>query len=490
MGRVALVGAGPGDPELLTVRAERLVRRADVVVADALVDRRVLALASAGARVLDVGKRPGQPFSQPAINQLLVDLAAKHELVVRLKGGDPFLFGRGGEELEALLGAGVPVEVVPGVPSPTAAGALAGVPVTHRGLADGFLVITGRRHADAPLDYDWAALVASKLTIVVLMGAASRGAIAEGLLRAGAAPSTPVAVVTAASWVNESVHFARLDELAELPVRSPATIIIGPVATPERAWRSRTPLAGLRVLVTRPQAEEDTLVEGLVELGARVLWHPAIELGDPSDRGAALEAALRQVETYDWLVVTSKNAVGRVLARIGDLRRLAHTKLAAIGPATAEALRAHLLGVDLVPEAWVGEGLAASFPKGTGRVLLARARVARDVVPEALRAKGWRVDVVEAYETRVAARTIDPELASLVDLVVFTAPSTVEGFATQFPDVVPRHCAAIGPVTEATLRRRGWPIDVVARRFDATGLLEAIRAAVLNGDLGVGEHRL
>jgi uroporphyrinogen III methyltransferase/synthase len=490
MSRVALVGAGPGDPELLTLRAARLIAEADVIVADALVDRRVLGLARPGVVVHDVGKRPGRPFSQTAINELLVELASTHELVVRVKGGDPFLFGRGGEELEALLAGGIAVEVVPGLPSATAAADLAGVPLTHRGLADGFLVITGRRHADAPLDYDWRALVASRLTIVVLMGVASRGVIAKELIGAGLDAGTPVAVVTEASWPSEDVRFGTLGELEELPMRSPSTLIIGRVATGERSWRGSLPLGGLRVLSTRPATGRDALGAELGALGAVVVANPTIEIAPPSDGGAALAAALASIERFDWLVVTSQNAVPRIIEGIADLRRLSGLRIAAIGPATAAALAAEHLVADLVPERFVGEGLVEAFGEGTGRVLIARARVARDTVPDGLRAKGWEVVVAEAYETRPARPLVDESVAAAVDVVVFTAPSTVTGFAEQFPGVVPRCAAAIGPVTAAAVRERGWPLAVVAEHYTAHGLVEAIRAAWEEGRLGAGRERL
>ncbi|ACU53220.1 uroporphyrin-III C-methyltransferase [Acidimicrobium ferrooxidans DSM 10331] len=477
MGRVALVGAGPGDPELLTLRGLRLVRAADVVVTDALVDRRVLAEVRPAVAVHDVGKRAGAPFSQAAINELLIDLARGHELVVRLKGGDPFLFGRGGEELEALLAAGVAVEVVPGVPSATAAADLVGVPLTHRGVADGFCVITGHRHGDASLDYDWRALVASGLTLVVLMGAASRATIAKELMGAGAPGETPVAVVTRASWIDEEVRWTSLAALGSVPVASPSTIIIGGVVDPRRRWRPSLPLGGLRIVVTRPRAVADALAVRLRDLGAVVVASPAIEIGPPSDGGAALAAALSHIEDYDWLVLTSQNAVDRVVGGIGDLRRLGGVRIAAIGPATARALERVHLTADLIPGTWVGEGLVEVFGPGPGSVLIARARQARDVVPRGLEAKGWRVDVVEAYETRTAAASVPPELVESADLVVFTAPSTVEGFATQYPGLVPRAAAAIGPVTEEALVRRGWPVALTATHYDADGLVEVIREA-------------
>ena len=474
MGKVALVGAGPGDPGLITARGLELLRRASVVVCDYLVEPGLLARVSADAKVIDVGKRPGRPFDQRTINQLLVDLSHEHPLVVRLKGGDPFVLGRGGEEVEALLAAGVQVEVVPGVSSSLAGPLLGGFAVTHRGISDGYLVITGHRHTDEPLQYDWQALAQSRLTLLVLMGVAHRSEIATGLIEGGMSPATPVAVITSASWPGERVALTRLDQLPSMEFESPSVIVIGDVVGNRLDWRRSAPLGGRTVVVTRPRLAFDPLVSGLVDLGATVIENPAVAISDPSDEGAGLSRALAQLDKYAWIVFTSRNSVLRVLPQIGDLRRLASVKVAAIGVGTAGELERFLIRADLVPSEFVGEELVAEFPAGSGKVLFPRARIARDVVVGGLRAKGWEVDLVEAYQSEVPAPVATPQQVEAADLAVFTASSTVDGFLQQFGGTMPRFRAAIGPVTAARLGAAGYPADVVAEEYSTTGLLDAI----------------
>lgn len=469
--RVALVGAGPGDPGLVTARGLDLLARADVVVVDYLIDPRLRRLINRDAIVVDVGKRPGLPsWSQAEINQRLIDLSHAHELVVRLKGGDPFVFGRGGEELESLLAAGVPVEVVPGVTSALAGPARAGFPVTHRGVADGYLVLTGHRHADGPLVYDWPSIVGTGLTIVVLMGVGHRAAIADGLLGAGMPPSTPVAACHSVTWPEEAISCTTLGELATTPLESPSVLVIGGVAGNRLNWLESLPLGGIRVHSTRPASPDDALVQALTDLGAIPIVGPSIAIGPPSDGGAALAAALDRVEEYDWLVFTSANGVRATLDRLSDLRVLAGARIACIGSGTARALGEYRLMPDLVPPRFVGEALAEAFPEGHGRVLVPRARMARPTVPEGLRAKGWRVDVVEAYETLHPLPEVPRELAALADVTVFTAASTVEGYLAQYPGLHPRRAIAIGPITEARLLAAGMAVAGTATEYSVPGI--------------------
>ncbi|WP_298341593.1 uroporphyrinogen-III C-methyltransferase [Ferrimicrobium sp.] len=476
MARVVLVGAGPGDPGLITVRGFELLRSADVVVTDFLVDSRLKQLIPADVDIVDVGKRPGATsFSQEAINQELIRLSRSHGLVVRLKGGDPFLFGRGGEEVDALLAAGISVEVVPGVTSALAAPAYAGVPVTHRGLADGYIVITGHRHADAPLDYDWSALVASKLTIVVLMGVARRGLIADALMAAGMSANTPVVVVESVTWPQERSLRTTVGQLAAQQIGSPAVIVIGTTAGLHLDWRGSLPLAGMSVHLLRPFDPHDRLAEKLRADGATVMQAPAIEIQDPSDGGRALRDAMRNIERYDWLLFTSKNGVERAMETMVDLRRLANIKIAVIGSGTRDALERYRVGSDLMPAEFVGEALVDSFPAGSGRVLFPRAQVAREVVPDGLRAKGWGVDIVEAYQIGVPVPFMKEDLASTMDVTVFTAASTVRGYREQYPGVLPKQAVAIGPVTADRLRDLGVEQIVVAEEYSVEGLTAVIR---------------
>ena len=346
---VYLVGAGPGDPGLITVRGAELLAKAEVVVHDRLVDPSLLELAPPTARRIDVGKKPGAPRSQQEISNLLVDLGRSYETVVRLKGGDPFLFGRGGEEVEALLRAGVKVEVVPGITSAFAAPAYAGVPVTHRGLSTSVTVVTGHvGDPSAPGGVDWEALARAGGTIVVLMGMATRAEIARRLIDGGRKASTPVAVVQWGTTPRQRTVRSTLGELSSVQLDSPATIVVGAVAGLELRWRESPPLAGWTVVVTRPAAQASTLSAALRREGALVLLLPAIAIAGPVDGGKALEDAVDRVGEYDLIAFTSANAVAGFIAVVKDVRALAGVKLAAVGRATAAALESGHLVADLV----------------------------------------------------------------------------------------------------------------------------------------------
>jgi uroporphyrinogen III methyltransferase/synthase len=475
---VYLVGAGPGDPGLLTVRGREVLERADVVVYDRLSVASLLDLAPVHAERISVGKTPRGPSTPQAdINALLVERGRAHETVVRLKGGDPFVFARGGEEAEALLDAGVPFEVVPGITSAVAVPAYAGVPVTHRGLSTSFTVVTGHEDPWAATETDWDAVARVGGTIVVLMGVATRRAIADRLVAGGLDPSTPVAAVTWGSRPEQRTTRTTLAELGAADLRSPSVIVIGAVAGLDLAWFERRPLFGRRVVVTRARTQASDLVARLHDLGAATIELPVIELDEPGDGGVALRRATRDVATYDWVVFTSANAVARFVPLLRDARAFGAARIAAIGPGTAEALRRHRLEADLVPERFVAESLLAGFPDGPGRVLLPRAAVARDVLPDGLRAKGWDVDVVEAYRTFAA--TPSPATLDAVahaDAVTFTSSSTVTNFLEiAGTSRVPKVVACIGPVTADTARAAGLAVDVVADEHTIPGLVEALR---------------
>jgi uroporphyrinogen III methyltransferase/synthase len=482
--RVALVGAGPGDPGLVTARGLELLARAEVVVVDYLIDPRLRRLIGGDAAVVDVGKRPGQPsMTQAEINARLIELARVHELVVRLKGGDPFVFGRGGEEVEALLAAGIAVEVVPGVTSALAGPARAGIPVTHRGVADGYLVLTGHRHADAPLVYDWQSIVATGLTIVVLMGVGHRAAIAEALLGAGMPPSTPVAACHSVTWPQEAFVRTTLERLGQAAIESPSVLVIGEAAGSGLSWQESLPLGGVRVHSTRPESGDDELIRTLADLGAIPIVGPTIAIGPPSDGGAALEAALGRLESYDWLVFTSANGVRATLDRLADLRALGGLRIACLGPGTARTLASYRLVADLVPDRFVGEALVEAFPEGHGRVMIPRAKVARTTVPDGLAAKGWSVEVVEAYETTHPAAEIAREVAAAADVTIFTAASTVEGYLTQYPGLQPRRAVAIGPITAERLRARDIAVAGIAAEYSIAGVVDLLVDLVGHGRL-------
>jgi uroporphyrinogen III methyltransferase/synthase len=490
---VHLVGAGPGDPGLLTVRALEVLQRADVVVYDRLSQESLLDLAPAGAERIDVGKAPGHVrLPQEGINALLVERGRRGETVVRLKGGDPFVFARGGEEAAALAEAGVPFEVVPGITSAIAVPAYAGIPVTLRHSSTSVTIVTGHEEPGAGEDgtVDWQAVARVGGTIVILMGAARIDRIAAALMAAGRPPETPVAAVQWGTRPEQRTVRATLDTIGDHELGAPSTIVVGEVAARDLAWFENRPLFGRRIVVTRAREQASELVARLAALGAATVEVPAIAIAAPADGGAALAAAVDRLAAgaYDWLVLTSPNGARRLLAALRaagrDARALGSTRLAAIGPGTADVLAAANLVADLVPPRFVAESLLASFPGtgdgdvATGRVLLARAAVARDVLPEGLAERGWKVDVVEAYRTEPAP--LDERAAAALadaEIVTFTSSSTVTNFlATAGGGAMPPVVAAIGPVTAATARGHGLTVDVEAEVHSLDGLVDALCA--------------
>jgi uroporphyrinogen III methyltransferase/synthase len=479
---VYLVGAGPGDPGLITVRGAEVLRRAEVVVHDRLADSRLLDLAPPAARLVDVGKEPGGPVRQEEINSLLVSEGRSRDTVVRLKGGDPFVFGRGGEEAAALRSAGVDFEVVPGITSAIAVPAYAGVPVTQRGLATSFTVVTGHSRHAVDRDTNWEALAAAGGTIVVLMGVAHRAEIAGRLIAAGLDPATPVAAVHWGTRPEQQAVRVRLDQLASTPLEPPVTLVIGAVAALDLAWYEKRPLFGRRVVVTRSRSQSSGLVTLVEELGARVVEVPTIRIDPPSDAGAALGRAAARLAAggYRWVVFTSANAVDALLGRLPDARAFRSTSLAAVGRATAGALAGYHLVADLVPGRHDAEGLVEAFPPPSRpgeAVLFPRAAEGRDVVAEGLGAAGWDVEVVEAYRTVTlpVSQAALAEVAS-ADAICFTSASTVRGFvdsagAAAAPPVV----VCIGSVTAGTAAAAGMRVTAVA----ASPSLEALGAALV-----------
>jgi uroporphyrinogen III methyltransferase/synthase len=477
---VYLVGAGPGDPGLLTRRGEELLRTADVVVYDRLAPAALLQLAPSGARLVDVGKGPGDAtMSQDEINALLVEHGRTGQHVVRLKGGDPFVFGRGGEEAEACMAAGVPFEVVPGITSAIAAAAYAGIPVTHRRVSTSFTVVTG--HEDPTKDGSdtrWDALAQSGGTLVVLMGAGRIEEIAKALIAGGRPASTPVAAVRFGTRAEQETLRATLGTIADAGVRAPSAIVIGDVAALDYAWFERRPLFGRTVVVTRAREQASELGARLGALGAVVVELPAI-------RCVPKDFALPDLTRFAWIVFTSANGVDaffdRGLVPAGlDARALGGLSVAAIGPGTAKALARRGLRADLVPERFVAESLLDAFPAGPGRVLIARAEVARDVLPAGLAAKGYDVDVLAVYRTEPVPP--DPEVVERirrggVDAITFTSSSTVDNFCDvigSVPESGQPHVVSIGPVTSASARARGLRVDAEADPHTIDGLIDAL----------------
>lgn len=489
---VYLVGAGPGDPGLLTVRGAEVLAGADVVVHDRLSAATLMDLAPVDAERIDVGKtppgpsgRPGASVPQDEINRLLVEHGRAGRQVVRLKGGDPFVFARGAEEAAALEAAGVDYEVVPGITSAIAAPAYAGIPVTLRYSSTSVTIVTGHEDpAKGRTDVDWEALARFGGTIVILMGVAHIGRITARLLAGGLPGDTPVAAVTWGTRPDQTTVRATLATIADQPLQPPATIVVGEVAAQHLGWFERRPLFGRSVVVTRSQTQAPELSARLRDLGADVVVVPTIRIEDPVDGGEALRSAVADVASFDWVVLTSPNGARRFVAGLRDGRDLAGVRLAAIGPGTASALaRAHLVA-DLVPDRFVAESLLEAFPDPPvdrpGRVLLARAAVARDVLPDGLGARGWDVRVVDAYRT-VPERWSDRQraLVARADAVTFTSSSTVEHFVVAAgAEGAPPVVACIGPVTAATARRLGLRVTVEATVHSIAGLVDALVAAL------------
>jgi uroporphyrinogen III methyltransferase/synthase len=478
---VYLVGAGPGDPGLITVRGAEVLGRADVVIHDRLSARALLDLAPTRAELIDVGKRAGGDSTpQHDINQLLIERGRTAATVVRLKGGDPFVFARGGEEAAALDEAGVPYEVVPGVTSAIAVPAYAGIPVTRRYSSTSVTIVTG--HEDPTKDdpsVDWESLARVGGTIVVLMGAAHLPEITARLVAGGLDPETPAAAVRWGTRPDQTTIVATLGTIADEPVRPPSTIVIGDVVRDRLDWYESRPLFGLDVVVTRTRQQASELARQLTDAGAGVVEFPTIEVVDPLDGGAAMRDALSGIDRYEWLVLTSPNGARRTLDAIADSRRLAGVRIAVIGTGTASVVRERFLEPDLVPPHFVAESLLEAMPSPPhvgARALVSRAEVAREVLPAGLRAAGWEVDVVDAYRTVPAA----PEPAALdrvtaADVITFTSSSTVTNFlAIAGAARVPSTVACIGPITAGTARDAGLTVDIEAEVHSIEGLISAI----------------
>jgi uroporphyrinogen III methyltransferase / synthase len=494
-GIVYLVGAGPGDPGLITARALELIATADVILHDRLIPPDALHAARSDAELIDVGKRPGDPeVPQREIEKLMVERARAGRSIVRLKGGDPFTFGRGGEEAEALAQAGVPFEVVPGVTAGVAAPAYAGIPVTHRDAASAVAFVTG--HEDpgkGESALDWEALAAFPGTLVIYMGVKRLPEIARRLVAAGRSASEPAAAVERGTMSGQRTVTSSLGELADAAdgagLRPPAVVVIGPVASRADglSWVERRPLHRVRVVVTRAREQASALARRLAGLGAEVIELPAIRI-EPRIAADEVRRAVNDVYSYALVCLTSPNGVRLLfdaMAEAGrDARSLANATVAAIGPGTAAALRQHGVIADVVPDESVAEALVEALAKVEveGRpVLIARAAEARDVLPNALRRRGAEVDVVALYET-VAERPSEEsiEAAQGADYVTFTSSSTVRNFVRAVGDRFPREARviSIGPVTSAAAREAGIEVHAEPDRHDIEGLVEALVADV------------
>ena len=494
-GVVYLVGAGPGDPGLITVRGLELLKSAEVVMYDRLVDERFLSKVPAGAEMIDVGKVRGQRGGrQGETNDLLVKKAREGKRVVRLKGGDPFVFGRGGEEAQSLAEAGIRFEVVPGVTSAGAAPAYAGIPLTYRGLASSVAIVTG---SEAPEkgggSVPWGVLANTKGTLVILMGRENLQTIAESLLRHGQNPNTPVALV---QWGTETYQRTVVGTLKDIGTRacreqldSPIVVVVGDVVNlrEKLRWFDTRPLFGKRILVTRSRAQASTLTDLLLREGATALEVPTIEIS-PLDDYKELDGALSGLSEYAWVVFPSANVVDVVferLARAGhDTRVFGCTRVAAIGSATAARLKAQGIIADFVPREFVSESVAEglrTYITVGERVLLPQADISRDSLLEGLSASGANVHAVTAYKTSVprdSAEQVKEILADGIDAATFTSSSTVKNLIELIGEnldlLTGVKIACIGPITAEAVRESGLKPDIVAKQYTVSGLVDAL----------------
>lgn len=501
-GTVYLVGGGPGDPGLLSLRAARLLSSASLVAYDRLAPPEALVLCPAGCERLYVGKMADRhALDQAEIDRLLVERARAGDAVVRFKGGDPFVLGRGSEEAQACAAAGVPFEVVPAATAGVAAPAYAGIPVTHRGVAPAFAVVTGHEDPSKPaVQVDYAALAAFPGTLVLYMGAARVREIATALVAAGRDAGTPAAVV---EWGTTPRQRTVAGTLADLPERaaaagvgSPAVIVVGEVVAlrGDLGWFERRPLHGVSVLVPRTRQQASALTERLRALGAEAVEAPTIAV-EPGREPERLETALAAAGrgAYDWVALTSPNGVEAVFSAVAalgaDARLLARVRVAAVGSGTAAALRRHGIACDLLPERFTTSGLceALAASSAPARILLPRADIAGPALARGLADAGWSVDEVEAYRTvrpgALPAGVPERVLDGGVDVLAFASSSTVRNLVDLLGGLPPPsvRVASIGPVTSETCHELGLRVDAEADPHDVGGLVEAVRVAARAG---------
>jgi uroporphyrinogen III methyltransferase/synthase len=493
---VSLVGAGPGDPKLLTIRGREVLEQADVILHDALIDAELLKFAREDAEKIFVGKRAGHhALSQDEINALIIEKARENKIVCRLKGGDPFVFGRGGEEALACFENNIAFEIVPGISSAIAALAYAGIPVTHREISKSFAVVTGHtKEDDAPPE---------KLpvadTLVFLMGVRALTKIVQSLVAQGRERSTPVALVRWGTTMQQQVVTGTLEtieaEIERAQLKPPALIVVGEVVKlrEKLAWfddASTRPLWGQTVVVTRAREQASSLVEHLEKMGAQVLQCPTIQIVSLEEgEYSALDEAIENIKSYDWIVFTSSNGVEKFWQRLRhfekDARSFGDAKMAAIGPATQAALQAHGLIADFVPESSISENVAAGLLElGVKKVLISRAVESREVLEEKLRAGGAWVEIAPCYRNAPdvsQAEVVREKLArGEINWITFTSSSTVTNFVAAMGGEVLSahrksfHVACIGPITEKTARENGLTPDIVAREASVESLALAL----------------
>ena len=498
-GKVYLVGAGPGDPGLLTLKGREDLEQAEVVIYDYLANVEFLDFAPAGAERIYVGKKGGDhTLSQEGINDLLVQKGRDH-VVARLKGGDPFIFGRGGEEAQVLVAEGIPFEVVPGVTAAIAVPAYAGIPLSHRDLTASMAFVTGHeREGKEDSNIAWDKLATGVGTLVFFMGVKNLPEICKNLIFHGRSPETPVAVIRWGTTPDQKTVVGSLEDIVErvreAQLKPPAITVIGEVVRlrSELNWFERRPLFGRRIMVTRAREQASGFKSALAELGACCIEFPTIAI-EPPPSWEPLDDAIRRLSSYQWVIFTSVNGVRFFMQRLWsaglDSRELKGIRLAAIGPKTAEAIETFGLRPDLIPKEYraesILEALAGELLKGQ-RFLMPRAMVARDILPDTLRKRGAEIDVIPAYQTVLPADRSKDMLSRFqlgeIDCLTFTSSSTVSNFFSLLPqdEVLPllqkTAIACIGPITAQTAEQYGLKIDIMPSEYTISGLLEAIRS--------------
>lgn len=502
---VYLIGAGPGDPGLMTMKGYDCLAKADVVIYDYLANPRFLAHARADAELIYVGKKGfSEHVTQEQINAIIVEKALEDggKTIARLKGGDPFIFGRGGEEALALVEHDIAFEVVPGISSGYSAPAYAGIPVTHRGLTTDMAFVTGHEDPTKPeTDINWSKLATAIGTICFYMGIKNLPTISSRLIEHGRSPETPVALIRWGTTPRQEVLVGTLADIAEKAAaakfKAPAITIVGDVVSlrEKLKWFEDRELFGKTVVVTRSRTQASDLTDALGELGAEVLEFPTIRVIEPED-WTEVDSAIARVEQYGWIVFTSVNAVDHFFDRLAsqgrDVRSLAGAKVAAVGPATSERCRARGVVPDYVPSEYRAEGVLEGFlARGVGegtKVLFPRALEAREVLPDTLREHGAEVDVVTVYRTVMGqgeASVIERLTNGDVDVVTFTSSSTVKNFFTLLEAGLPAgtdvhaamegiKLASIGPITSDTIRELGFTVDIEADEYTIPGLVTSV----------------
>ncbi|WP_091163603.1 uroporphyrinogen-III C-methyltransferase [Paenibacillus sp. 1_12] len=503
-GVVYLVGAGPGDPKLITVRGLEAIQRADVVVYDRLASPRLLRHIKPGAEKIFVGKLPDKHMlKQSEINQLLVDLALQGKTVTRLKGGDPSVFGRVGEEAELLAENEVIFEIIPGITSAIAVPAYAGIPVTHRDFTSSFSIVTGHEYKNKTYNgVNWENLSQASGTLIFLMGVANLESICNKLIEGGKTTSTPVALIRWGTWMDQETITGTLIDIVEkvraANFKSPAVIIVGEVVKlrDKLAWFEKKPLFSKRILVTRARSQASELSNLIEDLGGEAVEFPVIRIQATAqaDARTALGEALRRLEDFDWVIFTSVNGVDHFFEAIRehqiDIRKLYKAKIAAVGPKTSEALRSRGLLVELLPSKFYGDELLASIAPHLNQgqqVLLPTADIAKEYIPARLRELGLQVTEVDVYETVLetsgGAEVIEMLEQKMLQIITFTSSSTVtnlfralEEFGVDNPLELIKDCqiACIGPMTAQTAIEAGLTIDYLAEEATVESLIESL----------------